>query len=859
MVTYLERYKYAVPALVAISLSGCGGTDDSLDELGISTNSPLVCQAPEVLNDAGTACETPVSNCPLPLTDGPLAGTCVEFTGEWPEGGNGITMPEPVYTAAEKDGGGFSEIVYYFNHPSGDFDGWGLHAWNGNGTICQAYGNWDIPDGGTDWGVPHPVAGVDPNFGIYFILELRENPVCANLIPYNFNAGIQSDADLQLDLSSPDLNPTGNFYVLARDENAPYAAGTIFPYPRTYESLVVDGAEPPMVECELPQVANEDSTECLDPIIGEFTPGEVTLYLRGGFNDWGNEENLTDSTAFHYADGLYTATMMIPAAADNGAYEFKVADFDWADETSFGVAPGTSEERTVMVDTPIALLTGKLATTEDRDVEANIRIVAEQDAMYQFTVNASDPTAPTLTITPSPFAANIYIRGSMNNSGNDEEGNFALSSGVSVLRYEGENTYRGRLTLEASETPYTFVLSDPATTAETSFGAAAGDEVLEINTSKSLATGGDGQELQFTVSESGTFLLTLDVTDPAAPALVVRNAIPYDATVYVRGGMNGWGLTDPMTYEGDGIYSASIPLNAEDYQFKVASEDWETADFGATAGEEDVVFGEMKTMAFSGENIRLSAADAGDYLFHVDANERLSPVLTVRNLDAYADSGLFVRGSMNDWGATDPMSYIGNGVYQAAVALTAGDYNFKVASEDWEIANYGAMPDGETTTIDAGFVATPGETSGNISITIETDGTYLFSADVTNLSNPTIYVSPQARYGDTSVYVRGSMNDWGATDEMAFDGVASYSLDLDLAAGDYAFKVASEDWAAVNFGNPEENQFINLNRNASLVGGDASQNINLTIAEDGAGMYRFDFTVIDPAAPLLKVSPTPSE
>lgn len=858
MPRYTHRYSLTAIAAMTFGLAGCGSDDKSLEDFGIETSAPLVCKSPQTINDAGNACELVVSACNFPEVSDPDTGLCIEFTGRWPEeGANGIIMPEPVYTAASRDGGGFDEVVYYYNRPSADFDGWGLHAWNN--ADCGSYAQFDLAEGGTDWGIPLQPAGVDPNFGLYWIMELAETPNCTNFIPYNFDAGLQTN-DLSVDVSSAETNPTGNFFVLARNEADPSNVGTIFPYPRTFASLVVPGGgTTPTVECELPQVPNEDSTECLDPIIGEFTPGEATLYLRGGFNDWGTEENLSDATAFHYEDGVYTATMMIPAAAENGAYEFKIADFDWTDETSFGVAPGTSEERTVVADTPIGLLTGKLATEEDRDVEANIRIVAEQDAMYQFTVNAADPTAPTLTITSSPLATNLYIRGSMNEWGSDEDGNFALATGVSVMRYEGESIYRGRLTLEASEEAYNFKVADAAYAAETNFGASAGDEVIALNTDKSLVSGDDGQNLQFTVSESGTFLLTLDVTDPAAPSLVVRNAIPYDATVYVRGGMNGWGLTDPMTYDGDGIYTKAIPLNAEAYQFKVASEDWATADFGATAGEEDVVLGEGKTMAFSGENIRLAVETAGDYMFHVDANERLAPVLTVRNLDAYAATGLFVRGSMNDWGTTDPMSYIGNGVYQAAVALTAGDYNFKVASEDWATANYGGMPDGETTTIDAGLVATPGDSSGNISITIDADGTYLFSADVTNLTNPTIYVSPQARYGETAVYVRGSMNDWGATDQMTFDGVASYTLDLDLAAGDYAFKVASEDWATVNFGNPGEDQFINLNRNASLIGGEESQNINLTIAEDGAGMYRFDFTIIDPASPILKVSPAPSE
>jgi pullulanase len=99
------------------------------------------------------------------------------------------------------------------------------------------------------------------------------------------------------------------------------------------------------------------------------------------------------------------------------------------------------------------------------------------------------------------------------------------------------------------------------------------------------------------------------------------------------------------------------------------------------------------------------------------------------------------------------------------------------------------------------------------------------------------------------------MNDWGVTDEMTFDGVASYSLELDLVAGDYAFKVADADWAAANFGFAVEGQAVTLSRPSNLTGGGDSQNINLTIPVDADGTYRFDFKIVNPAAPALTVSP----
>ena len=131
-------------------------------------------------------------------------------------------MPEPVYIA------GAGEVVYYYNLSSGDYDGWGLHAWNN--ADCQSYADYDRPEGGTAWGSSLPFDGIDPNFGAYWVLNIIESPNCTNFIPYNFDAGIQT-SDLSVDLSSPATNPTGNFYVLEGNES------TVFPYPRTFEFI----------------------------------------------------------------------------------------------------------------------------------------------------------------------------------------------------------------------------------------------------------------------------------------------------------------------------------------------------------------------------------------------------------------------------------------------------------------------------------------------------------------------------------------------------------------------------------------------------------------------------------------------
>ena len=55
---------------------------------------------------------------------------------------------------------------------------------------------------------------------------------------------------------------------------------------------------------------------------------------------------------------------------------------------------------------------------------------------------------------------------------------------------------------------------------------------------------------------------------------------PYPADIFLRGTFNDWGLTDQMIYGGDGIYEVVISLDAGEWEFKIASEDWNTVDLG---------------------------------------------------------------------------------------------------------------------------------------------------------------------------------------------------------------------------------------------------------------------------------------
>ena len=217
---------------------------------------------------------------------------------------------------------------------------------------------------------------------------------------------------------------------------------------------------------------------------------------------------------------------------------------------------------------------------------------------------------------------------------------------------------------------------------------------------------------------------------------------PYEATtVFVRGGMNGWGEVDAFTYDGDGIYKAELEITAGSYEFKVASSDWSTVDKGAGADGNAVNLGAAKVLASGGGNLNATFPATAVYIFTLDATNKDTPTLTVIEKPTYGETTVFLRGVMNGWGETDAFDYIGGNIYSVDIALGATDYEFKVASSDWSTVDFGAGADGDTFTL--GQAKQLAETGGNLKLTTTEAATYNFLLDATNKDAPSLTISKQ--------------------------------------------------------------------------------------------------------------------
>jgi hypothetical protein len=100
---------------------------------------------------------------------------------------------------------------------------------------------------------------------------------------------------------------------------------------------------------------------------------------------------------------------------------------------------------------------------------------------------------------------------------------------------------------------------------------------------------------------------------------------------------------------------------------------------------------------------------------------------------------LYLRGSMNEWGLRDQLRVVAPGVYSATVNLDKGDYQFKVASEDWKTVDLGGT---DSKPMAAGAAATLYRSGENLNLSVASPSQYTFKVDA-SAGQPQVSVSAQ--------------------------------------------------------------------------------------------------------------------
>ncbi|MDO6422136.1 pullulanase-type alpha-1,6-glucosidase [Saccharophagus degradans] len=323
---------------------------------------------------------------------------------------------------------------------------------------------------------------------------------------------------------------------------------------------------------------------------------------------------------------------------------------------------------------------------------------------------------------------------------------------------------------------------------------------------------------------------------------------PYGATtVYLPGSMNGWGFTEAFSYAGNGKYILTTELTGgETYGFKLAGNNWQDVNLGAATGL--VEEGVDKVLSSGGGDLSFTPSVTATYEFTLDASNTDAPVLNVINEEPYPGTTVYLRGGMNGWGETDAFTYQGGRIYTFVTTLDANTYSFKIGSAGWVPVNFGA---GDESNVVLGENLSLAENGGDLNITIDETAEVIFIFDMTTLSEPKLRVFKSEFFGGASVYIRGSMNEWGTANQLAYaDG--TYSTTISLAAGSYNFKFADASWSSINFGaTSAETAALTLGEQAPSLF-NSSNDYSITIPADGD--YVFTVTGPDGSAPNITVT-----
>ena len=238
--------KSAVATALISSLAACGGGGSSSSE-----PDSLSCTAPQVPNSAGTACVTPTPANSAPqitsadsfsLNEHSTAGTEVYtavasdadndqitwslvdgqsiFSIDQSSGVISLTDTDKLvatnlanYTVQIGASDGQTSVsktlevmvttsgaakpsitpssnqaIVYYQRSDQNYDGWILHAWNNE--TCNGYAQFDDPGGantGTQWEVGLTPIGTDSNYGVYWLVDTKNDSSCLNYIVHKGN------------------------------------------------------------------------------------------------------------------------------------------------------------------------------------------------------------------------------------------------------------------------------------------------------------------------------------------------------------------------------------------------------------------------------------------------------------------------------------------------------------------------------------------------------------------------------------------------------------------------------------------------------------------------------------------------
>ena len=176
-------------------------------------------------------------------------------------------------------------------------------------------------------------------------------------------------------------------------------------------------------------------------------------------------------------------------------------------------------------------------------------------------------------------------------------------------------------------------------------------------------------------------------------------------------------------------------------------------------------------------------------------------------IDPLKGRALYLRGGFNAWASADAQRFTWACNRFELVTTLRGEHSFKLGDEAWSAdADFGAARDGSSRQLALRGADIRRRFQGTHRITLSM---------ATSTSAPTLSIEDcpaEAPLGRTQLFMRGSMNNWAALDDYAFNySCDAYYLNVSLK-GRHEFKLADAAWAeATSFGDGKGNYAFDFN------------------------------------------------
>lgn len=689
----------------------------ALDNQEVCYTPPTECPNYKVLDESGKYdCVTPEAN---PIADVPA----------WED--NATTGQAVVYF--RKNG----------EQDDANYEGISIHTWNNSN--CTAFAEDGDNISITNWGQGKAPAGIDPNYGMYWILDLVDaHDNCGNFILYHKSTSekyvTQNDAMIPLgnsgDLVFHDLDkrvffqegfPANYIDGVYLGNQHPYFGASAGSKSCGWGTVLDEAGEAcvgqKLDNCPVGTYAvGEAQIDIASKCVAEFDTMTTTLMIRGGFNNWGDP---AEGQEFEYtSDGQYRMNVSYGSHPDGTAvdatsvsYPFKIADADWSEPSTYGS----------IKDGDVPSVGGTIALTAGEGVGQDMVISFEENKIYQFLLNAKDVSAATLTINEVPVDAFPVL---------------TIGDADHELPYLSNGQY-GVEKVALSAGTYTLSIGDSAN--GLAIGGADGADIVSLDEALPLID--MGSDLTLTIDSDGEFDIVLDYTDVDSPTLLVQRGVPFGSEqVFIRGSMSGWANpapdADEAKYNQDTrAYSLIYGLEGGGtHEFKFASQVWGGAlDLGPDQFDISDDVGALE-IGDNG-NLTVTPTKSTAYEISISYDGVTKGVLKIQEAPFYIRGGIYGSG---DWSAdetmrlnfepTDADNTAEAGHIYSSIVTTNNTGFFKIADAGWGGdfgINFGASAEQETNqtnVIELGvpFQTVSGDETKNISFQAP-PGQYRFS------------------------------------------------------------------------------------------------------------------------------------